>query len=75
MSAEEQVCVLYAGVRGFLDKMQTSDIGKFEKLFLDHLKTKHPNVLESIRKEKILSDKVNAEMRQILQEFIPTAGL
>ena len=30
MVAEEQVCVLYAGVRGYLDKIQTSDIGKFE---------------------------------------------
>ena len=30
MPAEEQVCVLYAGVRGYLDKVQTVDIGKFE---------------------------------------------
>ena len=30
MPAEEQVCVLYAGVRGYLDKVQTADIGKFE---------------------------------------------
>ena len=30
MPAEEQVCVLYAGVRGYLDKIQTADIGKFE---------------------------------------------
>lgn len=75
MVAEEQVCVLYAGVRGFLDKMQTSEIGKFEKLFLDHLKTKHSHILESIKVEKQLSDKANAELRQILEEFIPTAGL
>jgi len=31
MSAEEQVCVVYAGVRGFLDKMVTSEISKFEQ--------------------------------------------
>lgn len=75
MVAEEQVCVLYAGVRGFLDKVQTSEIGKFEKLFLEHLRTKHPHIIETIRKEKQLNDKINAEMRQILEEFIPTAGL
>jgi len=46
MTAEEQVCVLYAGVRGFLDKIQTSEIGKFEKLYLDHLKTKYPHILD-----------------------------
>ena len=75
MVAEEQVCVLYAGVRGFLDKIQTSEIGKFEKLFLDHLKGKYPHIIDSIRTEKQLTDKVNAELRQILEEFIPTAGL
>jgi len=75
MVAEEQVCILYAGVRGFLDKIMTSEIGKFEKLFLEHLKTKYPHIIESVRTEKQLNDKVDAELRQILEEFIPTAGL
>ena len=73
--AEEQVCILYAGVRGFLDKMQTSEIGKFERLFLDHLKTKHAHIIENIKTEKALSDKTNSELKSILEEFIPTAGL
>ena len=34
MRAEEQVCLLYAGVRGFLDTLETTEIDKFEKLFL-----------------------------------------
>jgi len=75
MVAEEQVCVLYAGVRGFLDKMQTSEIGKFERLFMEHIKTKHSHILETIKTEKALSDKTNAELKQILEEFIPQAGL
>lgn len=49
MQTEEQVCVLYAGVRGFLDKVVTSEIGKFEKGFLAHIKSKHPHILEAIR--------------------------
>ena len=51
MPAEEQVCVLYAGVRGYLDKVQTSDIGKFEQLYLDHIRNKHSNILETLRTE------------------------
>ena len=73
--AEEQVCILYAGVRGFLDKVQTSEIGKFEKLYIDHIRSKHAHILETIKTEKALSDKTNAELKQILDEFIPTAGL
>jgi len=42
LPAEEQVCILYAGVRGYLDKILTSEIARFEELYLAHLKGKHP---------------------------------
>jgi F-type H+-transporting ATPase subunit alpha len=58
-----------------LDKVQTSEIGKFEKLFLEHIKTKYPHILETIKTEKELNDKINSELKQILEEFIPSAGL
>ena len=41
MPAEEQVCVLYAGVKGYLDKIPTSNIGAFEQGYLDYLRSKH----------------------------------
>jgi F0F1-type ATP synthase alpha subunit len=75
MKAEEQVCILYAGVRGFLDKVQTSEIGKFEKLFLEHLKGKYPHIIQSIVEHKELTKKTDAELKQIMEEFIPNAGL
>lgn len=48
MSAEEQVCVIYAGVRGFLDRLVTAEIPKFEQKFLQHLRTNFPKLLEGI---------------------------
>jgi F0F1-type ATP synthase alpha subunit len=51
MVAEEQVCVIFAGVRGYLDKMVTSDISKFEGKFLSHLRSTHSSLLDKIRKE------------------------
>ena len=75
MPAEEQVCVLYAGVKGYLDKIQTSDIGEFERLYLEFIKTKYANVLETIRDEGQISDKTNADIQGILAEFIPQSGL
>jgi F-type H+-transporting ATPase subunit alpha len=50
MPAEEQVCVIYAGVRGFLDKMVTSEIPKFEQKLLEYIKANHSKVLDDIRK-------------------------
>jgi len=75
MPAEEQVCVLYAGVKGYLDKIQTSDIAEFERLYLQFIKTKHMSILDTIRTEGALSDKTNADIAAILDEFIPTCGL
>ena len=52
MPAEEQVCMIYAGVRGFLDKMVTSEIPKFEAKFLEHIKSNHAKVINDIRTYK-----------------------
>ena len=75
MPIEEQVCVLYAGVRGYLDKIPTANIGKFEQGYLDFLRSKHSSLLTSIRVEGALSTKLDADIGQVLDEFIPTSGL
>lgn len=75
MPAEEQVCVVFAGVKGFLDNVMTSEIGKFEMKFLDHLKNRHPEILAIIRKDGVLSKETDDKLRAILKEFIPAAGL
>jgi len=74
MAAEEQVCVVYAGVRGFLDKMVTSEIPKFEQKYLALLKANHSAILERIRKSGELSKSDDAELKSILEQFIPESG-
>jgi F-type H+-transporting ATPase subunit alpha len=75
MPAEEQVVVVFAGVKGYLDKMVTSEISKFEKAFLEIMKSKHRHILETIKKEGSISPKTESELRAILSEFIPSSGL
>jgi len=75
MPVEEQVCVLYAGVKGYLDKVNTSDIGKFEKMYLETIHSKHAHVLETIRTEGQLTPQTDGQIKAILEEFLPTCGL
>jgi len=75
MPAEEQVVALYAGVKGYLDKVQTTDIAKFEQLYMEYIKTKHAGVLKTIKNEGQLTEKTNAEIAGILEEFLPQSGL
>jgi F-type H+-transporting ATPase subunit alpha len=76
MEAEHQVCVIFAGVKGYLDKIQTSEISKFEKLFLDTLLTKHMHIIDSIKNEggKIV-DKTETELAALLEDFMANSGL
>ena len=75
MPVEMQACVLYAGVRGYLDKLATSEIQKFEEMYMDLLKTKASHILTTIREESVITEKIDAELKAILEDFIPNSGL
>jgi F0F1-type ATP synthase alpha subunit len=55
--------------------MMTSEISKFEQRFLEHLKTRHPEILSNIRIQGQLSKETDEKLKAVLEEFIPTAGL
>ena len=75
MSAEDQVVSIFCGVRGHLDKMMTSEIPKFEAMFLEMIKNKHKNILESIKKAGELTANGEKELTAVIEEFIPNCGL
>jgi F-type H+-transporting ATPase subunit alpha len=47
--AEEQVIVLYAGTRGYLDKISVDEVGRFETELLQWFHARHADVLSAIR--------------------------
>lgn len=72
MAIEEQVAVIYCGVRGFLDKMDPSKITAFEKEFLAHVKTNEKALLGQIASEGKISDDTDAKLKTIVQSFLST---
>jgi F-type H+-transporting ATPase subunit alpha len=66
---EEQVVSIYAGTRGYLDKLQVSQIGKFEQEFLAKLRASNKDILEGIRKEKALTPDIEAKLKAALESF------
>ncbi|HEY1722747.1 MAG TPA: F0F1 ATP synthase subunit alpha [Magnetospirillaceae bacterium] len=67
MSTEEQVVVIYAGVRGYLDKLAIADIGRYEASLLSELKTKYPEILQAIVTEKALSPATEDKLKAALE--------
>merc|ERR1711931_75912 len=70
MAIEEQVTVIYAGVRGHLDKMDPSKITKFEKAFLAHILSSHQELLATIRADGKISETADAKLKQIVLTFL-----
>ena len=75
MAAEEQAVSVFCGVRGYLDKVVTSEIPKFEAMFLELIKNKYKHILDGIRKDGSISDKSIEELGAILEEFVPSCGV
>ncbi|MEM6850978.1 MAG: F0F1 ATP synthase subunit alpha [Pseudomonadota bacterium] len=69
LQVEEQVCVIFAGVRGYLDGVETKRIGSFEAELLRKLHSDHSDILTAIRTEKKLSDDVEAKLVEVLDSF------
>ena len=70
MEVEEQVAVIFAGVKGYLDKIPTSKIGEFEKALLQKLNSKGSKVLDSIRKDKSISDDTDKALKDVLDQLV-----
>ena len=66
----EIVCVIYAGTKGYLDKLAVTDVGRFEAGLLKHLRTNASDVLDMITKEdpKIKGD-AEAKIKAALDAF------
>jgi F-type H+-transporting ATPase subunit alpha len=66
---EEQVVALYAGTNGYLDGIDVDAVTRFEAAMMSSLRANHPDILESIRIEKQISDAVDAKLKAALDTF------
>ncbi len=69
---EEQVCVLYAGTRGYLDPVAVGDVGRFESELLARLRGQHGDLLAAIREQKTLNEELEGKLKSVLDAFAKT---
>ncbi|MFY9818989.1 MAG: F0F1 ATP synthase subunit alpha, partial [Pseudolabrys sp.] len=72
MKMEEQVCVIYAGVNGYLDPLGVDRVRAFESGLLTLLRSKHADLLDSIRKSGDLSDADAEKLKNIVNGYAKT---
>ena len=69
LKVEEQVVSIYAGVNGYLDDLQVSDVGRFEEELLRLMRDSHSGVLDAIRSEKEISDATGEQLKGAVDGF------
>jgi F0F1-type ATP synthase alpha subunit len=66
MPIEQQVVVLFAATRGYLDKLNVSDIEKYEQALLKEI---DPAILATIKDKKSLSDELLNTLKTFFDGF------
>ncbi|MBU4529889.1 MAG: F0F1 ATP synthase subunit alpha [Hoeflea sp.] len=72
LKTEEQVAVIFAGVNGYLDKIAVRQVGKFEQGLLAYMRSEGKDVLETIRKEKAISDDTKSQLKSAIDTYAKT---
>ncbi|MFP4097492.1 MAG: F0F1 ATP synthase subunit alpha [Alphaproteobacteria bacterium] len=72
LAVEEQVVVLFAGTKGYLDEVELDDIPEYERQLLESARTVGFDILSEIREKKKLDDKLEDALKEFVGSFTRT---
>lgn len=68
MPVEKQVMIIYAATKKYLIDIPVADILPFEKALFEYVETRYPEIPESIRTEKVISEEIETKLVQAIEE-------
>jgi F-type H+-transporting ATPase subunit alpha len=72
LKMEEQVVVIWAGTNGYLDQLPVNKVKAFEEGLLSHIRSKHADILETIRSSRDFSDETAGKLKAAVEAFTKT---
>jgi len=72
MKVAEQVIILFAGVRGYLDKVAIKDVGRFEAEFRATLPTVAPGLIDQVTEDKEITPATEEKLKELYSNFAST---
>ncbi|MBF0248679.1 MAG: F0F1 ATP synthase subunit alpha, partial [Alphaproteobacteria bacterium] len=69
LPVEEQVCIIFSGVKGYLDNIPIKEVTAYEHALLGELRTKGASILATVRAEKALSEDTTAKLAKFIADF------
>ena len=74
LSIAEEVVAIFAGARGFLDEIPVEKVALFEEKALQDVRANHPEILEEISSQKVISDDLEAKLTEFYKNFAKQFG-
>ena len=74
LPVEKQVCILYAGTKGYLDALPVDKCLSYEKELYAFLEAKHAQILADVREKKVLDADLEARLKKALDQFAKVFG-
>lgn len=72
LPVENQVVIIFAGAKGYLDDVATANVTKFEAELYPYIEAKYPEIFEQIRTKKVLDKEVEEILYKALKDFKAT---
>ncbi|MDI6741836.1 MAG: F0F1 ATP synthase subunit alpha [Smithella sp.] len=69
MSLGQEIVVLFAGTRGFIDKYDIEKVRIYEEQLLAFVESKHPDIIKEIEEKKVISPELEKKMKEVLTSF------
>ena len=69
LEVEEQVVIIYAVVHNFLRDIPVEKIKQYQADLLDHIKSTNPEILTSIKTEKVITPDNEEKLKSVLTDF------
>ncbi len=67
---EEQVVIIFAGVNGFLDKLEVKKVSSFEAKLIPFFRNNHSDILETLRKDGEIKEETSKSLKAALSKFL-----
>ncbi len=68
----DQVSALFAGIKGFLDKIPVNKVKQAEKDLIDFLSSRYGSLVATLKKEQAISDASEKELTEAMKKFVET---
>jgi F-type H+-transporting ATPase subunit alpha len=71
MNVIDQVMVIFAGTRGFLDKIDRHQVLRWQDQFLRYVREQRPEIRNALMKERKLTPALEEQLKSAIDGFQP----